>query len=295
MSDEPTALDQTEVETPIGEVEKDEPENLDAETEVEGDVEGANEADEDAPEPDPEDELEEFEFDGKKLKGTRGFKESLLRQADYTRKTQETAAKARELEAREAQILQQAAASDEEMKDRAKLISVQEQLKPFADLSDHDWQQWEADDPLAAQQGWRRFQMLKGQHQETVNSLAAKQYERTEVARRQDAERLQQTRRFAETLPGWTPEVGKKIADFAQSEGISLDVLEANITPQFYGILYKAMLGDQAMRKPRQQPKQAATKPLSTVAARTNAPARKSLAEMDMEEYAAARRAGRTS
>ena len=58
-------------------------------------------------EPAPVDEdAEEAEYDGKKFTGPKGIKEAILRQADYTRKTQEVAEQRKQVEAQAAQVQQ---------------------------------------------------------------------------------------------------------------------------------------------------------------------------------------------
>jgi hypothetical protein len=73
--------------------------------------------------------------------------------------------------------------------------------------------------------------------------------------------------------------------------GLTREVLEANITPEIYDILYHARLGLKALQKPTAAPTptQPPVKPLTVVGAKTNAPAKKSIAEMDMDEYVAHR------
>lgn len=287
MDGEQESIASVEAGTPIEpEMEQEQPVNLDApETDVEAETDGAEAIQ------GPDDDLEEFEWNGKQIKAPKGLKDNLLMHADYTKKTQEVAATRKELEEREQRIAQQSQASEEELNARATLVSINQQLQQYANVN---WDQLEQDDPIGAQQHWRKFQMLQQQKGQTVNDLAAKQYERTQLAQQEDAKRLEETYRFAQTIPGWSQDTDKRIVDYAASEGIELSVLKANITPQFYNILHKAMLGDAALKKQTTAPKPTApSKPLTVVSAKKNAPATRSLAEMDMDEYVAARRAGR--
>ncbi|PAP93997.1 hypothetical protein [Mesorhizobium wenxiniae] len=279
-----------EAEAPIEPVEPNEPENLEAAEPVEpGEVE-----DEEAREPNPEEELEEFDWDGKKIKGPKGLKDGVLRQADYTRKTQAVAEKERALEARAAQIEQASKVGEEEMNARAALISIDSDLKSYENV---DWDAWETQDLFAAQAGFRKFQQLKAARGEVAGYLGERQKARTEQTQQETAKRLQETRRYAETqIKGWSEEVDKKVTDFATKElGFDWNTLKGAYTPAVYRALHLAWLGHQAINtKPNAPAPKLSVEPLKVVAAKANPPARKNLAEMSMEEYVAhAKREGR--
>ncbi|RWO22824.1 hypothetical protein [Mesorhizobium sp.] len=274
-----------EAPAPIEPVEPNEPENLEA-TEP---VEPGEGEDEEAREPGPDDEdLEEFDWDGKKIKGPKGLKDGVLRQADYTRKTQEIAETRRELEERAQRIDQQSKAGEEEMNARAALISIDSDLKSYENV---DWDAWETQDLFAAQAGFRKFQQLKAARGEVAGYLGERQKARTDQAQQETAKRLQETRRYAETqIKGWSEEVDKKVTDFATKElGFTWDMLKGAYNPAVYKTLHLAWLGHQAVNTKPNAPAPKLTEPLRVVAAKANPPARKNLAEMSMEEYVAHR------
>lgn len=224
--------------------------------------------------PSPEDDLEEFDWNGQKIKGPKGLKDGVLMQADYTRKTQEVAAKARELEDRAKHIDQQSKASDDEMNARAAIISIDSDLKSYENV---DWDKWEAEDLFAAQAGFRKFQQLKEARGQVAGFLGEKQKARTEQTQQDTAKRLQETRRFAETqIKGWSPELDSKITDFATKElGFDWDTLKSTYTPAVYRTLYLAHIGHAALQKQSIAPKptgQPAAVPLIKITARANPP-----------------------
>lgn len=239
--------------------------------------------------PEPEDDLEEFDWEGKKVKGPKGLKDGLLRQADYTRKTQEIAETRRQLEERAQHIEQQTRASEEEMNARAALIALDSDLKSYENV---DWDEWEAKDLFAAQAGFRKYQQLQQARGQVANILTEKQQARTVQAQQETAKRLQETRQFAETkIKGWTPEIDAKVTEFATKElGFTWDMLKSAYNPAIYRTLHLAWLGHQAVNtKPNTAPKPP-VEPLKVVAAKANPPAAKSLKDMSMEEYAAFRK-----
>jgi hypothetical protein len=127
--------------------------------------------------------------------------------------------------------------------------------------------------------------MLRDQWQATNHDLTNRQQERHAQTQRDIAKRHEDTEKFARSIPGWTPETGQKIADFAQAEGVPFDALQANITPQLYSILYKAMLGAESLKKPAAVKPVAPLKPLTTVAAKTPASTPSKNPPSSMEDY----------
>lgn len=291
MADEQEPIAEVEAETPI-ETDEEQPVNLDApETEEEVETESADDEGEEPAE--PEEELEEFDWNGKQVKGPKGLKDGLMMQADYTRKTQEVAATKRELEQRAAALDQQFKAADEELDLRASLKAIDAGIQQYANV---DWQKLESDDIVGAQSHWRRYQQLKEAAQQASATLNTKVTERTEKAKQETANRLQETRQFAETqIKGWTPEVDAKVTEFAVKElGFDTDTLIGAYNPAVYKALHLAWIGHQALQKPAAKPApKPAPQPLTVVASKANPSARKALADMSMEEYAAARKAGR--
>lgn len=281
---------------PIADLEAETPIEPAAEEPTDDNIEPGSETDETPaePDPEPEEDLEEFDWDGKKVKGPKGIKDSLLRHADYTRKTQEIAETRRELEERAKRIEQQTTAGEEEMNARAALISIDSDLKSYENV---DWDAWESTDLFAAQAGFRKFQQLQAARGQVAGYLGERTKARTDQAQQDLAKRLQETRQFAETkIKGWSPDVDAKITDFATKElGFDWNTLKAAYTPAVYKALHLAWLGHQAINtKPNAlAPKLSVTEPLKVVAAKANPPAKKNLSDMDMDEYVAARKAGR--
>ncbi len=285
MDGEQEPIAELEAETPIEPVDEPTDDNIEP-----------GSPDEPAELPEPEEDLEEFDWEGKKIKGPKGLKDGVLRQADYTRKTQEIAETRRQLEERAQHIDQQSKAGEEEMNARAALISIDSDLKSYENV---DWDAWEAQDLFAAQAGFRKFQQLQQARGQVANVLGERQKARTETAQQETAKRLQETRQFAETkIKGWSPDVDAKITDFATKElGFDWNTLKNAYTPAVYKALHLAWLGHQAIntKTAPTTAKTPVTEPLRVVAAKANPPAKKNLAELSMDEYAAARRAGRGS
>lgn len=241
-----------------------------------------------------EDELEEFDWNGKKIQAPKGLKDSVLMHADYTRKTQEAAAFRRELEEREQRITQQTKAHEEELQIRVALTGIDQQMSQYQQMTAADWQRLEAEDPIGAQNARLNLMQLRDAQRQLSGELSQRENHRTQEAQQGLAKRIEETRAYAEKeIKGWSPEVDQKLTQFVKDIGIPDAQVKSLMSPLFYKILHRAWIGEQTLSKPAATPKPAAvTEPLRVVASKASPPARANLAEMSMEDYVAARKRG---
>lgn len=253
------------------------------------DTEEPAEGAEDTEEPLPE--VVKFDVDGKSFEVPKELEPYLLRHADYTKKTQETAEIKRTAEAKLAEAERNFSVSQEVLETRAALMNVNQELSRFQNV---DWQKLEAEDPFTAQSAWRQFQQLKETQGQITGYLDQKQSEYSAQGEQATASRLKETAEFAQKqIPGWSPEMDTKITQFATAElGFTSDTLKSAYNPQVYQTLFYAWLGHQAVQKQQAAPKATtpAPQPLRKVSGNGNAPITKAPEEMSMEEYAAHRR-----
>ena len=92
----------------------------------------------------PEDDTEEIERDGVKYRIPKALKDDLLRQADYTRKTQEVAETRRALAERAQALSQQAQLAEATLEDRANLKLIEQTLAQYSGWTRDDWAAYEA-------------------------------------------------------------------------------------------------------------------------------------------------------
>jgi len=233
-----------------------------------------------------EPELAEVDYEGKKYKIPPELKDALLRQSDYTRKTQETAEIKRAAEARRAEAEQAYQVSQEALEARAAVMNIDGALKQYENVN---WEQFEQEDPVSAMSHWRKFQQLQQQRGQVAQFLDKTQSELSEKVKLETANRLRETREFAEkSIPGWTEEMDKKISDFAMTKGFTREQLMNAYSPQTYEILFLAHLGHQAMQKanqPKPVQQQQAPKPLETVQSKSAA-GRVPPEKMAMDDFA---------
>ena len=279
------------------------PESSELPVDVSDDL-GPEPADNDDGEP-PAIEYVTLERNGKQFQVPKELEGEFLMQGDYTKKTQTVAEKAKELEQREQQLTQQAEATEAELDARATLKGVTARLAEYAKLTAADWQHHMQTDPLGTQQARMEYDDLKAQKAELEGVVSKAAAERTDKAQQSLAKRVQETLDAApKIIPGLTPETRaatiEKLLAFANSEGIPEQVLKANWSPTFLGLLHKAHIGAQAIAKqsaPKPTAPTAAIAPLATVRAQASPAPSRSVVDLaksdDMEAYAAARAAGR--
>ena len=241
--------------------------------------------------PEPEDDLEEFEWDGKPIKGPKGLKDGVLRQADYTRKTQEVAAKVKELESREAEINQRAEVTEAELDARAGLRTINSEMERLKAYDYAAYQRHHREDPMAANELWTYKQDLVARKGELDGVLTKAQTERTAKAQQETVKRWQETANWAkDKIPGWSKETADKVLQYAEKRGVPSAFLEANMTPVMIGILHDAYIGRQTLDNPTLKPTAPTPAPLRVVSAKSNPTASRSLVDLakdnKMEEFA---------
>jgi hypothetical protein len=247
-----------------------------------------------------EDETVEIDWDdGKKYKIPKAIEGGILKNKDYTTKTQSVAAKAKELESREAEITQRLQATDEELNARAQLRQVDAEIERFKDYDWNAFQQARQTDPLGAQEAWDYAQHLRQTKAGLEQALGQSQQKRAQAAQQDLAKRFNETLAEApKFIPGWTPETADKTIDelvrFANSEGIPEQVLKDNWSPVLLKLLHRAQLGHNLLSKTQAAPKPptVTVAPLTTVNGKSTPASRGDLASADMESYVALRKKG---
>jgi len=195
----------------------------------------------------PIDTDEEIDLDDLKLKVPKDqaqkVREAMLRQADYTRKTQELAESHRAFDTERAQIYQSTQA---ELNAFAETQNIGRQLAAYQQTN---WQAWAQEDPFAAQEHFMHFQTLKDAHQGAMNQLAFLHQQRQAAAKQETDSRIGEGRTVLEREIGWNDTLKASLTDYALGMGLSRDDLsdlEAN--PAAAKILHEAWKGSKTSR-----------------------------------------------
>jgi len=195
----------------------------------------------------PDDDGFEVEHEGQVYQLPGALKGGFLRQADYTRKTQELAEHRRALEAERAAVAAHAQAAGQADADQVRLAALDHQL---AELHGVDWREFAHQDPQAAQALWSRLEAMTQTREALAQALSHHAGRRQLQAAREAAERMAQTGQvLAREIEGWSPHMAGQLVDYAQTHGVTLDELSAADDPRVWKILHRAWLADQASQK----------------------------------------------
>lgn len=207
-----------------------------------------------------EDDGEDIEHDGKTYRVPKELKESFLRQADYTRKTQELAENRRALESEQARVKQMDTWAREHAVDLGNLVAIDNRLAAYQNVN---WQAENARDPVATQAAWIEFQQLRDARNGVVNSLQQRDAQRTQQQRAEHAKQLEAAHaQLAREIPGWNEQ---KMADLGRygidKFGLKADEVDNLSDARLVRILHKAFLWDQHETKQRAAARQATASP----------------------------------
>jgi hypothetical protein len=203
---------------------------------------GADTADDDRGDAEPD--TFELKLDGQVHTLPAALKGAFLRQADYTRKTQELAEHRRALDAERTQVAQLAQAHANASNDRVQLAALDHQL---AGLHGVDWRAFGQQDPQGAQALYRKFQGLAQARDQLAGAVAQHEHGRKLQAAREAAQAMAETgRTLAKEIEGWSPELAGKLTDYARGHGVTLEELQNASDPRVWKILHKAYVADQA-------------------------------------------------
>jgi hypothetical protein len=185
----------------------------------------------------------EVELDGQIHTIPAALKGAFLRQADYTRKTQELAEHRRAAEAERQALAERTHAVGQVSRDQVTLAALDHQIEDFADI---DWQAYAAQDPQAAQTLWGRLQGL-AQARERLAYAVSHHEERSQLqAAREAAEQMAETgRTLQREIEGWSPEVASKLVEYAQAFGVTKEELAQMADPRLWKLLHKAYRADE--------------------------------------------------
>jgi hypothetical protein len=227
----------------------------------------------------PADEVE-VDYEGEKFKLPTKLKDALLRQADYTRKTQEVAEAKKALEAEREAFKGHTAAEKAHFASATKLAGLDERLGEYAKV---DWQTLYATNPDLYQQHRIAYDQLKDHRETAARDFSQKEIERRQTSERENANRVQKVQaEIARLVPDWTPggELDLKLMNYGTSLNFSKEELGemAIRNPQFVHQLNRLRIYDEAANK--QKTKQTfdqsqAAKPVTRVGGNSGSAARR--------------------
>ena len=224
---------------------------------------------------------EEIEFEGEKFKVPAKLKDAFLRQADYTRKTQEVAEIRKQAEAQAETVKQREAFIQQNVSEVARIHAIDAELAQFGQVN---WDQLWDSDPVQAGKLNQRAQMLQAQRAQTEQVLTQRQAQFVQWQQQEAAKRLNEGQQVLKReIPNWGTEIQDQLRTYALDTGWAASELQ-NITPRQVVALYRDYQFVKMREKATQKPKVVQEKPVTRIAA-TKASATKDPDKMDMNEW----------
>lgn len=209
--------------------------------------------------------LEDYELDGKTYKLPKTVIPQIMKNADYTRKTQEAAELRRSLETKAQALVQQEQVSQALLEDRVKVHSLAQQVEAYRNA---DWDAIEAADAANGTNDytrhWRTYERLKEQLTGAETELKGKETSRLEGQRQQVVADFQETMKVLRDpvngIPGWSPETVTKIEQYVAKEfGLTTEDLVTTTDVRAWKVLHRLHIAEAELATLRKTQRHAAS------------------------------------
>lgn len=208
-------------------------------------------------------EFEEVEYEGKRYALPKELKDAILRQSDYTRKTQELAQQREQSAAEIATEKARIEADRANFQAAARLVALDDRLQQFANV---DWQALSQSDPVAAQQQFFQYQQLKDARGGLVAQIQQHESQRALQEREATARAMQQANEvLGREIKGWSPEVAKELRAVAKSLGADDKSVDSIREPWIVKALYAQKVLSEMTAKAQAKPPPPPAVPVKTV------------------------------
>ena len=271
-----------ETESPAPEAENIEVEETQAVEEASDDAEQTVASEEEAGEPDEGSQFVSVEYDGQEYEVPPQLKDALLRQSDYTQKTQSLAEQRKSVEAQAAALQQQAELQQQTIEDVAAVKAIDQQIEQYNALN---WDELYQQDVGQASALDRQKRELESQRQNTINRLNENQAKALANQRAEHARIVEEGQKvLSKEIDNWTPELAQTIAAYGISQGLKEQAVASITDPVHVKLIDKARRYDELVAKqkaamPKAEPPKSAVKVKGKRASATKDPDKMSIEE----------------
>tara|TARA_R100000315_G_scaffold32741_1_gene13263 strand:- start:926 stop:1831 length:906 start_codon:yes stop_codon:yes gene_type:complete len=271
-----------ETESPAPEAENIEVEETQAVEEASDDAEQTVASEEEAGEPDEGSQFVSVEYDGQEYEVPPQLKDALLRQSDYTQKTQSLAEQRKSVEAQAAALQQQAELQQQTIEDVAAVKAIDQQIEQYNALN---WDELYQQDVGQASALDRQKRELESQRQNTINRLNENQAKALANQRAEHARIVEEGQKvLKKEIDNWTPELAQTIAAYGISQGLKEQAVASITDPVHVKLIDKARRYDELVAKqkaamPKAEPPKSAVKVKGKRASATKDPDKMSIEE----------------
>lgn len=231
-------------------------------------------------------ELVSVELDGVEYEVPAELAPSIMKNKDYTTKTQGLADDRKAFDVDREQFAAEKVRTEEDIKLDAQSYHLTEELKQYEDVN---WETEQQNDSELASQHFMRMQGLKDKLQGVDNQRKESADKRSQEATQAVTKRSEEADVWAtKNLPGWSPKMAEDLFNFAtQDLGYSQEEFAKDISPKFLDLLSKAHVGQLAIKKTKQaKTVKKQVSPTKTVSAKSPATSQKDPDKMSMAEFA---------
>lgn len=222
----------------------------------------SNEPDGDTQGVDPE-AFEEVEYEGKKYALPPELKDAILRQADYTRKTQELAQTRQQAEQTFAQQQARIEAERANIQAVARLTALDERLQQYAGV---DWDSLSQTNGELAQREFMKYQQLKDSRAQFVAQIQQHEGQRAMQEQQETARQLQEANEaLSREIKGWSPDYAQSLREVAKSLGAKEEQLNGIREPWIVKALHAQKVLAEMTKKAGTAAPAVTAKPVRTI------------------------------
>lgn len=222
----------------------------------------SNEPDGDTQGVDPE-VFEEVEYEGKKYALPPELKDAILRQADYTRKTQELAQTRQQAEQTFAQQQARIEAERANIQAVARLTALDERLQQYAGV---DWDSLSQSNGELAQREFMKYQQLKDSRTQFVAQIQQHEGQRAMQEQQETARQLQEANEaLSREIKGWSPDYAQSLREVAKSLGAKEEQLNGIREPWIVKALHAQKVLAEMTKKAGTAAPAVTAKPVRTI------------------------------
>jgi hypothetical protein len=207
--------------------------------------------------------FEEVEYEGKKYALPPELKDAILRQADYTRKTQELAQTRQQAEQAFAQQQARIEAERANIQAVARLTALDERLQQYAGV---DWDSLSQSNGELAQREFMKYQQLKDSRQQFVAQIQQHEGQRAMQEQQETARQLQEANEaLSREIKGWSPDYAQSLREVAKSLGAKEEQLNGIREPWIVKALHAQKVLAEMTKKAGAAAPAVAAKPVRTI------------------------------
>lgn len=184
--------------------------------------------------------LETVDLEGKQFQVPKEIKDAVLRQSDYTKKTQEISTIRKTLDAQSRMLQEQSALQRELQDEYATARALEQQYQAYQKL---DWSTMDTENMIRNRMAMDQLRDAMGQVDGSIQGKTDAFRQKQLQTMREVVEQGQQI--LSSTIPGWNDELRNNLKKHSANYGFTEEELSSFFDPRQIQVLHKAYLWDQ--------------------------------------------------